>query len=229
MNELPGGFETERLTLRAIAPDDAPAIFARYAQDPEVVRYLIWRPHRSLEDTEAYIASCLAASPRHSRTFVLVDRAEGGLLGAFHLRRPEPHRLDCGYVLAQPFWGRGLMTEALAEVARWALTAPGIWRIGAVCDVDNRASARVMEKAGLAREGDAHRQAYGPVHRRLGLAARQIDDEGAQIVACRTAQARPRARDLYGAFRPNNIARWRKSCRRIGRSDTGLGLGTITR
>ena len=46
-----------------------------------------------------------------------------------------------------------MMTEALSEVVRWGLGQPAIWRIGDVCDVDNLRSARVMEKAGMTREG----------------------------------------------------------------------------
>jgi hypothetical protein len=72
----------------------------------EVVRYLIWRPHKNIADTEAYIAGCLAAPPASSRTDALVDRTDDRLIGAFHLRRPEPYRLDCGYLLGRPFWGR---------------------------------------------------------------------------------------------------------------------------
>jgi len=45
------------------------------------------------------------------------------------------------------------MTEAIAEAASWALSNRSIWRIGATCDVDNKASAGVMEKAGFEREG----------------------------------------------------------------------------
>jgi ribosomal-protein-alanine N-acetyltransferase len=45
------------------------------------------------------------------------------------------------------------MTEVLTEVVNWALQQPSIFRIGAVCDVENVGSARVMEKAGLVREG----------------------------------------------------------------------------
>jgi RimJ/RimL family protein N-acetyltransferase len=159
---LPDRFETARLILRPIGPQDAPAIFINYAQDPEVVRFLIWRPHQGLADTEAYIARCMAALPDRSRTYTLVGRGDGRLLGAFELRRPEPHRLDCGYVLARAFWGRGLMTEALAQVAQWAMRQDGIWRIGAGCDVENLASARVMERAGLAREGILRRWIIHP-------------------------------------------------------------------
>jgi len=150
---LPDRFETTRLILRPIEPQDAFAIFTGYAQDLEVVRFLIWRPHQGIADTEADIARCMAAPPDRSRTYTPIGRDDGRALGAFELRQPEPHRLDCGYVLARAFWGRGLMTEALEQVTHWAMRQNGIWRIGAGCDVDNFASARVMEKAGLAREG----------------------------------------------------------------------------
>jgi RimJ/RimL family protein N-acetyltransferase len=155
-------FETARLILRPIAPQDAPTIFTGYAQDPEVVRFLIWRPHQDLADTETYIALCMAAQPDRSRTYALTRRADDQLLGAFELRRPEPHRLDFDYVLTRAEWGQGLMTEALAEVAGWAIRQDDIWRIGAVCDTENRASARVTEKAGLKREGILRRWIIHP-------------------------------------------------------------------
>ena len=54
------------------------------------------------------------------------------------------------------------MTEALTEIAGWAMRQDGIRRLGAVCDIDNLASARVMEKAGLAREGILRRWLVHP-------------------------------------------------------------------
>ena len=159
---LPDSFETASLILRPVARGDARAIFTGYAQDPEVVRFLIWRPHRDLADTEAYIADCLAAPADESRSYALIAREGGQLLGNFALRRPDLHRLDFGYVLARQYWGRGLMTEVLSLAARWAMRQSDIWRIGAVCDVENRASARVMEKAGLAREGILRRWLVHP-------------------------------------------------------------------
>ena len=159
---LPDRFETPRLILRPIAADDASAVFTAYAQDPEVVRFLIWYPHPSIADTEAYIARCIAAPPDRERTYAVLGRADGTLLGAFALRRPDPYRLDCGYVLARPFWGRGLTTEVLTAAAQWAMRQDGIWRIGAICDVENRASARVMEKSGLQREGILRRWIIHP-------------------------------------------------------------------
>ena len=150
---LPETFHTARLKLRPIVPQDAGPIFDGYAQDTTVIRFVIWRPHRSRSDTEAYIAQCIATPPDVSRTYVLTDRTDGDVRGTFALRLAAPHRLDCGYALARAWWGRGLMTEVLTEVVNWALSQPLIFRIGAVCDVENIGSARVMEKAGLVREG----------------------------------------------------------------------------
>jgi ribosomal-protein-alanine N-acetyltransferase len=58
-----------------------------------------------------------------------------------------------GYVLDRSFWGRGLMPEALRFAVDWALAQPEVFRAYAFCDVDNPSSARVMEKAGMIREG----------------------------------------------------------------------------
>jgi RimJ/RimL family protein N-acetyltransferase len=150
---LPEGFQTSRLILRPIAPADAAVIFDSYAQDPEVTRFLTWRPHRTIEETESYIAHCLAAPTTASRTFVLTGRDDGVVRGGFDLRHAEAHRMEFGYVLARRWWGQGLMTEALTEIAGWVLRQDGVFRVASTCVVDNIGSARVMEKAGLAREG----------------------------------------------------------------------------
>jgi [ribosomal protein S5]-alanine N-acetyltransferase len=162
MPMLPGEFRTERLVLRPIALEDSGPIFEAYAQDAEVVRFLTWRPHRGRADTDAYIAGCIATPPAVARTYVLTGGEDAGVRGALDLRRLAPHRLEFGYVPARRWWGQGLMTEALTEVSRWALRQESVFRIGAVCDVENIGSARVMEKAGLVREGVLRRWLVHP-------------------------------------------------------------------
>ncbi len=159
---FPDVFRTARLTLRPIALEDAGPIFNGYAQDRDVTRFLIWRPHRNRDETVAYITGCMAAPSHLSRTYVLLGRDDHQVRGAIDLRREAPHRLGLGYVLAPAWWGQGLMTETLAEVVRWALCQDAIWRIGAVCDLENMASARVMEKAGLTKEGILRRWSMHP-------------------------------------------------------------------
>ena len=157
---FPDLFETSRLTLRPIKPDDADAVFSGYAQDPAVSHYLLWRPHAAVTETEALITRCLEASS--SRTYATIERDSGRLIGHFGLQLKAPHRVSFGYVLARPWWGKGLMTEAVSEVVAWSLRQDDVWRVEAGCDVENLASARVMEKAGLVCEGILRRWLVHP-------------------------------------------------------------------
>ena len=157
---LPSAFHTTRLLLRPIAPEDAGPIFDSYAQDLEATRFLTWRPHRNVGDTAAYIARCIAMSPRIARTYVVCEA--GAIRGALGLRLDDPYRLEVGYVLARSCWGAGLITEALREVAHWALAQPRLFRIGAVCDVENAEGVQVVEQAGFVREALLRRWAVHP-------------------------------------------------------------------
>jgi len=159
---FPAACLTSRTIMRLVTMFDAAAIFDGYAQDRDVTRFLTWKPHRSRDDTDAYIAHCLATDPAHARTYVLCDRRDGRVRGAMDLRRFGGHRLEFGYVLARRWWGQGLMTEALREVVAWVFTQPALFRIGAVCDVENVTLARVMEKADLTLEGRLHRWSVHP-------------------------------------------------------------------
>lgn len=76
--------------------------------------------------------------------------------------RVDDHKWELGYVLSRSNWGKGFMTEAVKGVIEWALKQPEIFRVWAVCDVDNRASARVMEKTGMKREGRLSRWSVHP-------------------------------------------------------------------
>ena len=69
-----------------------------------------------------------------------------------------------GYVLRRTAWGQGIMPEAAGRVTEWALAQPTIYRVWATCDYENRASARVLEKIGMQREGLMRR---GVVHPNL--------------------------------------------------------------
>ena len=69
---------------------------------------------------------------------------------------------DIGYVLRRSLWRRGLMTEAVRFVVDWALSVPGVYRVWARCDVENVASARLLESVGMEREGVLRRWIVHP-------------------------------------------------------------------
>ena len=73
--------------------------------------------------------------------------------------QPKHSRSEIGFILRRDLWRRGLATEAAGAAVAAALALPTIQLVWAYCDVDNRASARVMEKAGMRSEGVLRRWA----------------------------------------------------------------------
>lgn len=159
----PTHIETARLILRKPVVEDTPLIYEAYANDAEVTRYLTWRPHRTVADGEEPAAHRLAAwETGEYFCWVVTLREEGGELIGMISIRPDEWRVDLGYVLGRKFWGRGYMTEAVRAVVDYALAETEVFRVWAVCDVENAASARVLEKAGMRREGILRRWAMHP-------------------------------------------------------------------
>jgi [ribosomal protein S5]-alanine N-acetyltransferase len=152
MTAPPETLHTDRLILRRPAPGDAPAVYD-YGRDPHVTRYLIFPTHRSIADAEEFLATCPARwESGDEHCWLITLRGEGSIIGSIACR-PRGHALDFGYALARAYWRQGYATEAAGAVVAWAGSNPDIYRVWAVCDVENTASARVLEKLGLTREG----------------------------------------------------------------------------
>lgn len=159
----PRTLTTARLRFRPPTLEDAPVVFEAYARDPDVTRYVGWQPHTRLEETQLYIRQALVAwrEGKGHRSWVLELHDSGALVGMIGTTR-EGFMVSVGYVLARPYWNLGLATEALRAVCQAALADPGIWRVWAWADVENAASARVMEKAGMQFEGVLRRFSLHP-------------------------------------------------------------------
>ena len=174
----PDTFETSRLRLRRPRMEDAPSIYARYASDPEVTRYLPWRPHKDIEETQAFLSRLLDAlesggtcawliESREDRRLIglmtmNIDSAREGDFLSTEEERRQFYKVLIAYHLAQSEWGQGYATEAARALVDWALDEPRVLRIWTVADVDNAASVRVLEKLGLVREGVLKRWSIHP-------------------------------------------------------------------
>lgn len=145
--------ETQRLVLRRPRHEDARAIFDRYASDGEVTRYLSWRRHHSIEDAEVFVSFSDSEWSRWGcGPYLAFSRADGTLLGSTGLAFETRLVAQTGYVFARDAWGHGYATESLRAMIDLA-RALHVQRLYAICHIDHQASWRVMEKAGLTREG----------------------------------------------------------------------------
>ena len=150
--KAPQQLVTARLLLRPPGPDDADAIYERYASDPYVTRFLGWPRHRSLQETRAFLQFSAREWERWpAGPYLIVSRANGGLVGGTGLGFETAHEAVTGYVLARDAWGKGYATEALAAVVDVAARL-GVTRLSALCHPDHRLSQRVLEKCRFVRE-----------------------------------------------------------------------------
>ena len=148
--------------MRSPTISDSESIFQSYAQDSEVTRFLIWRPHTSINQTSDFLAGCLEAWKGDSRfPYVISLKGTDLAIGMIEIRL-EAFTADLGYAIGRAFWGKGYMTEAVHALIEWALAQDSIFRVWAECDVANTASARVLEKAGMQREGTLRREIIHP-------------------------------------------------------------------
>ncbi len=144
--EISPVIETRRLTLRAPARADAPAI-AKLANDFEVTKMTGRMPFPyGLEDAEAFISRCEQRDASREAQFAIEVEDEGyaGGLGFFS---NEEGKLEVGYWLGRPFWGRGIATEALKGALVWAARDWKKRYVMAGHFEDNPASAVVLAKA----------------------------------------------------------------------------------
>ena len=161
----PGGpprLETERLVLRALTPDDAAAIFA-YASDPEVARYVLWEAHRSVEDAKAFLDLTMGRyGSGDAPDWGIVYKGDGRLVGTsgFVAWERVHARAEVGCVLHRGYWGMGLAAEALRAMISFGFSRMDLNRIEARCIAENVASARIIEKAGMAYEGTLRQREF---------------------------------------------------------------------
>ena len=148
---------TERLSLRASAPDDAAATFG-IRSNPDVSHWLTSWPVDEAAYTQKF------AEP-DSLACCLIVELDGRVIGDLYL-----HVQDCwaqtevaqqavdteamiGWVLDPEITGRGYATEAAAELLRICFDDLGVRRVIALCFAANEPSWRLMERIGMRREG----------------------------------------------------------------------------
>lgn len=161
---------TERLRLRAPQPGDEQAAFDGWARDPDVLRFLGWRPHAAVADTRAQLDWDQARWLKRSAwTWLLLPRDVHGAptpIGMVQLVPQQldgpPHHLRLGYLLARPAWGQGWMREALTAVLDETGAHPSVARVDALCDLDNPASIGLLQTLGFAQEGVLRRHTRHP-------------------------------------------------------------------
>jgi [ribosomal protein S5]-alanine N-acetyltransferase len=133
--------------------EDAPSI-AKYANNRKIwmnLRDSFPNPY-SLQDAENFLSRVIEANPR--TIFAIATESEAiGSIGLMSGKDVHRFTAEMGYWLAEPFWGKGIMTQAVKSLTAYAIRDLKLYRIFAEPYTSNPASARVLEKAGFICEG----------------------------------------------------------------------------
>ncbi|MEU7432518.1 GNAT family N-acetyltransferase [Streptomyces sioyaensis] len=143
------------VTLRALGPDDAPALTRIYSGAS--IQHTTGKP-LTLDQAHAKIRTALATAtetPRAQWSWGIVTTDE--MIGLIALRRRTPSMGTLSYILRQDTWGNGYATQAARHVVDFAFATAGLDRLEAMHHPANPASGRVLAKVGFTRTGTSDR------------------------------------------------------------------------
>jgi len=146
-----------RVALRRFQLGDV-ADFVAYRSAEEVARFQSWDAHYSREAGERFVRQMMNQHPDTPGEWfqlAVALRSTGRLIGDCAVKpdADDPRQCEIGFTLAPEHQGRGYATEAARLLVGYLFTARGKHRITAYCDARNSASAAVLERLGMRREG----------------------------------------------------------------------------
>jgi aminoglycoside 6'-N-acetyltransferase len=148
---------TARLMLRRFQPSDLDA-FVGYRSCAEVARYQTWDAPYPRSAGERFMAEIMASQPDTAGEwfqFAVALRSTGELVGdcAAKPEVDDPRQAEIGFTIAPAHQRRGYATEAVSRLLGYLFESRGKHRVTASCDGRNQASAGVLERVGMRREG----------------------------------------------------------------------------
>jgi RimJ/RimL family protein N-acetyltransferase len=147
----------DQVHLSEFCSSDKDALI-EHLNDPDIYDRMLRIPFPYTDaDADKWLALAAKVTEQQGRPVLWAIRtAEDALIGGCGfdgLRIGNAHQAEVAYWLAQPFWGRGIMTAVVRRVCRHAFQEFGLVRITAHVFAHNPASARVLEKCGFQEEG----------------------------------------------------------------------------
>ena len=164
----PVEIRTNHLVIREFSAGDAGNLFL-VTSDPEVTRYLQFEP-TSQAETQGLVDFAIGSSvsvPRTDYALAIVESRTDSLVGSCGLEASDddPFAAELYFVFRRNRWGQGFASELVPALIDLALGSAGYTSVFGVVHPDNGASVRVLERAGMVRDGvtaEAFPDAAGP-------------------------------------------------------------------
>jgi [ribosomal protein S5]-alanine N-acetyltransferase len=146
----------QRILLRELKETDWPEIHD-YASRAEVSKFQAWGPNSEAETID-FVHKAMDDAKRNPQSrflFVIETLKDHTLIGAaeINVRDACNQSGEIGYLINPKFWGKGFATEAARLLIGYGFKQLSFHRIYATCHPENAASTKVLEKAGMTKEG----------------------------------------------------------------------------
>ncbi|GAA3008439.1 GNAT family N-acetyltransferase [Tetragenococcus solitarius] len=148
--------QTQRLKLRPLVTTDARQMFNHWASDPKATQYLNWKPYSTIKDVENNLNE-------YQKNYVdsdyffwgIEEKTTQQLVGTIsaNIADKTTKTAEVGYCIGQDWWNNGLTSEALQEVISYLFEKNDFERVEGFYDIENPASKKAMQKAGMTYEG----------------------------------------------------------------------------
>ena len=146
--------ETERLILRPWEESDAEDLY-KYAKDPDIGPIAGWPAHQSVEESRDVIRNVLNGKECYAICYKVNGKPEGPIgtielkLNGHNAITTRDDECELGFWIGKPFWGQGLMPEAIKAILRHAFDDLGMQKVWCGYYDGNEKSKRVQEKCGF--------------------------------------------------------------------------------
>ena len=142
---------SKRLTLRKISVEDIPAL-VKYANNKKIADRILNIPYPFGEPDAvfriSYVVQGFKSKARY--VFAIIYQKSKELIGEISLHLDYQRNIaQLGYWVAEPFWGKGIATEATEAVLKFGFEQLNLAMIFAECHVENKASEKVLLNNGM--------------------------------------------------------------------------------
>jgi hypothetical protein len=149
---------TNRLILRKFSVPDAEMSYRNWTSDEKVTKFLRWKTHKSVEQTEKIIKAWndkYTDKSFYQWAIALKHEPSLGPIGTISVNRYDDciNMVHLGFCIGSKWWNKGIASEALNEVIRFMFEEVKVNRIESWHDPQNIYSGKVMSKCGMKYEG----------------------------------------------------------------------------
>jgi len=148
--------ETERLNLRIISSKDIGKIYNEILSNKDTLHFLDWPYCDNINEAKEFIKTIIDKCNNEKYYFWIIEEKETekfvGCILICNINA-EKRMVEIEYVATSNSRGKGFITEANKKVIEYLIKECNYYRIEAVCNVENIASSRVMEKSNMKFEG----------------------------------------------------------------------------